>query len=134
MNRNRKLDITLEPRTHYAYVVAVVTGPTRTVEAKMGIDTGMARTCLDRRIADVLGIDPSAFVKETLSAVGGPADAARARLDRVSILDRELENVNVLFAEFSHCDGLLGNDWLDRFNLLAVIDVRKRYAPLVLRS
>ena len=129
-----RIELSLEPGTGFAFVPATLEGPNGVFEANLLLDTGAALTTLSSRLSKVLGYELTSLPREEAPVVGGGASSRRMVLNHISIFDSTQSEVPSRFMELPvGFDGLLGNNLLRSFNVIAVLDVRSKKATLVFR-
>ncbi len=113
--------------TGAAVVVPVVLN--RSVSAYLLLDTGATSTLISRRLAAKLALQEVG--SRTGLTVSGPLNLPVARLESLKAGDAEVTNLQVAIHDFHpdpRIDGLLGLDFLSRFNVS--LDPRKHLLVL----
>lgn len=90
------------------------------------LDTGSAATAIDIDLVD-FNYHKSATVKRLLGIWGGTQEVISQNVEKVTIDNKELNDIEIEFGDIQAelgINGFVGNDILSRFNIL--IDYQKR--------
>jgi aspartyl protease family protein len=108
----RKLTLAPDGLGHYS-----LTGEINGAQARMMIDTGASLVALPAAAAERMGIDYRKGRRVYVNTANGQATAWRVRIDRLRIGDMELNQLDAVVHESGLSIILLGNSFLNRFNM-----------------
>ena len=85
------------------------------------LDTGAARTTIDKSVADILKLE--CFSSDNLITAGGRIKAQEAKIPQMELFGKDLSDISVNVIEFPYqvtifADGLIGMDFLKQFKHL----------------
>ncbi|MGB9992792.1 TIGR02281 family clan AA aspartic protease [Pseudoduganella rhizocola] len=108
----KKLILAPDGLGHYS-----LTGEINGAQARMMIDTGASLVALPAAEAERMGIEYRKGRRVFVNTANGQATAWRVRIDRLRIGDMELNQLDAVVHEHGLSIILLGNSFLNRFNM-----------------